>query len=226
MVGGVLLYIGALHFHVCACCHFICKEWSPNFQLLRILFSTIYQLTYTHTPHTHTHTHLQGASLSQLFVSFLETESLPSLPQTTPTAMPLNPPPPGRIPEPDPDRPSRATASLSLIHPSVPQNHPITGSTSVVQQSVSSNTDTPGSGTAPGPTTTHSPPLTASASLPSLTNPHLAPITQSTTSQGTSSHLSQTITGAPILTPQRTRHLHNHQPSILRDLLSPLPPTS
>lgn len=61
----------------------------------------------------------QGGSLSQLFVSFLETESTPTLSSSLPSGYSrLDPPPAGRVdPRTDPDRPSRATTASLPHHP-------------------------------------------------------------------------------------------------------------
>lgn len=60
----------------------------------------------------------QGGSLSQLFVSFLETESAPALSTSLPSYSRLDPPPAGRVdPSTDPDRLSRATAASIAHHP-------------------------------------------------------------------------------------------------------------
>lgn len=61
----------------------------------------------------------QGGSLSQLFVSFLETESAPHLSSSLPSGYSrLDPPPTGRVdPRTDPDRPSRATTASLPHHP-------------------------------------------------------------------------------------------------------------
>lgn len=115
----------------------------------------------------------QGGSLSQLFVSFLETESARHLSSSLPSGYSrLDPPPTGRVdPRTDPDRPSRATtASLAHYPPrssSVPLHPPAAPSSlpgprpstrpSVLPDShpipIHSNIDSqrqPGTGTTPG----------------------------------------------------------------------------
>ena len=77
------------------------------------------------------HQKLQATSLSQLFVSFLESESTPHTqphPPILPTAATTvpTPTPPGYInPRTDPDRPSLATAPLLKPHPVYTPSHSV-----------------------------------------------------------------------------------------------------
>jgi hypothetical protein len=128
---------------------------------------------------------IQGNSLSQLFVSFLESESAPTVP--SPSHPRLHSPPLGRVDlATDPDRPSRATVASLPLKPSLhsstlpllssshhslpPLTHPSTTTADTRPILIHSHTDTPiltDSGTTHGVRTNIAPPQsTHSTSTP------------------------------------------------------------